>query len=173
MEDTETNQRLLNDLLTFSFVLTVPGSSDFTYHDSTRQLLWQDWQATKNVAEFANYKNRLLNFYRSQGVARQRKEYETALKYFNWALELAAGDGSHLAKPGANASRQQSYQVALTDLERSLTFTPVNTDTYFAIGIACYYLQKMADCQTAFSKVIELEPTNAAAFYNRGVCTMI
>ena len=30
MEDTEANQRLLSDLLTFSFVLTVPGSSDFT-----------------------------------------------------------------------------------------------------------------------------------------------
>lgn len=44
MDETETNQRLLSDLLTFSSVLTVPvpGSSDFTYHDSTRQLLWQD-----------------------------------------------------------------------------------------------------------------------------------
>jgi len=65
-EDRETNERLLNDLLSHSFVLARQDGS-YVYHDNTRDMLLEDWQADADKrAQFNLFNQRLVAFYETQ-----------------------------------------------------------------------------------------------------------
>jgi tetratricopeptide (TPR) repeat protein len=61
-DDRATNQRLLEGLLPFSFVLT-HKEGGYVYHDNTRDMLLEDWRAAENRDQFDRFNQRLVTFY--------------------------------------------------------------------------------------------------------------
>jgi tetratricopeptide (TPR) repeat protein len=76
-DDHETNERLLADLLSFSFVLAGKDGG-YTYHDNTRDLLLEDWQAQENRDQFDQFNERLVTFYEAEYEKAQQLEQDLA-----------------------------------------------------------------------------------------------
>ena len=73
-EDHETSERLLNGLLSHGFVLARQDGG-YVYHDNTRDLLLEDWQADdEQRTQFNVYSQRLVNFYEAQHKEAERNE---------------------------------------------------------------------------------------------------
>ncbi|MBV7326671.1 tetratricopeptide repeat protein [Chloroflexi bacterium TSY] len=167
-DEDETNARLLQALQTFEFVLPRQDGS-YTYHDNTRDMLLARWQQPANTPQFEQYKTRLVAFYTAQGQHHYEQDaHQTALTHFNRALSLQPNDGLLHHWRGGTHLALGNYPAAQRDLEQALARSIKQVDTYFWLAIANYYLQDYLACSDNLTKVLELDPTNAAAYNNRG-----
>ena len=167
-QEAERNARILKALLEFSFTLQ-RQDGDYVYHDNTRQMLLADWQKTENRPQFEIYQDRLLAFYTQRGkTAFETKAYQTALAYFNYALELRPEESELYHHRGGARLELGDYPAAEKDLQEALKRGFANAGTHFWMGTAHYYLQDYQAAVRDFSDVLELQPQDAAAYYNRG-----
>ena len=160
----ETNQRLLQDLLAFEFVLPRQDRG-YIYHDNTREMLLARWRQPENTPQFEQYKARLVDFYTAQGQQHyEQEEYEASLTHFKRAITLQADRGLLYHWRGGSHLAMGNYSAAKNDLEQALSLKFSQTKTYFWLGVADYYRQDYPACAAAFSKVIELNPEDADAY---------
>jgi tetratricopeptide (TPR) repeat protein len=169
-EEVTTNTRLLHELLAFSFVLPVPASADYTYHDNTRQLLLGQWQEADQRPQYEQYQARLVVCYQRQGEAAfQGKQYDNALAYFNRALDVTTAHGRLYSWRGRTQVALGAYQAALADLTQAIARQCADFATYFAVATAHYYLGDYPACTTSLTQAIALDGSDAAAYHNRGL----
>lgn len=75
----EENERLLNGLLEFNFVISRKDKG-FVYHDNTRDFLLEDWRLNPERREqFDLFNQKLVSFYQNQHEEAQKLEYELCL----------------------------------------------------------------------------------------------
>jgi len=155
----------LSHLLTLPFIIQ-RQDGDYAYHDSSRNFMLADWQNDR--PRYMEYVSRLVTYYEQQGKQfYERKEYETALTWFNLALELQP-TGILYNWRGRTHVRLGNYAAAVTDLTQTIQQQAADADTYFDLGTAHYYLNNTQASLTALSEVIRLNPQIATAYYNRG-----
>ncbi|MCI0338277.1 MAG: FHIPEP family type III secretion protein [Acidobacteria bacterium] len=74
-DDLSTNEYLLSELTTFSFVLT-RRDGGYVYHDNVRDSLLKDWQGENDRDKFDQYNWRLVSFYRTRHEEARRIELD-------------------------------------------------------------------------------------------------
>jgi len=155
----------LSHLLTLPFIIQ-RQDGDYTYHDNSRNLMLADWQNDR--PRYSKYVDYLVVYYLTQGLKIYwRKEYETALTWFNRVLELQP-TGSAYNWRGRTQVRLGNYAAAATDLTQAIQQQAADADSYFDLGVAHHYLNDTQAALTAWSEAIRLNPQDALAYNNRG-----
>jgi tetratricopeptide (TPR) repeat protein len=135
-DDQAINERLLSDLLQFSFV-QAREEGGYVYHDNTRDLLLANWQESQNQEQLAQYKHRLATFYRQRGQTHyNQKRFDAALADINRAIELAPEvEDSYILRGKAYCELKQ-YTEALSDFDRWIKQQPEQRNGYHWRGRA-------------------------------------
>jgi len=156
----------LSHLLTLPFIIQ-RQDGDYTYHDNSRNLMLADWQNDR--PRYMEYVSRLVAYYEAQGEkVYWRKEYETALTWFNRALELQPSAYVYNLS-GRTQVLLGNYAAAVTDLTQAIQQQVADEETYFNLSVAHYYLNDYAAALNANSETIRLNPQDEQAFYNRAI----
>ena len=74
-DDDERNRRLLDGVLSFSFVLA-RSDSGYVYHDSTRDLILSDWAKEEDRGLYTQYNERLVEYYEARYEGEKRIEQD-------------------------------------------------------------------------------------------------
>lgn len=113
-----------------------------------------------------DYKDALLQL----GLLYDKMKDSVALQYYENAYKADTNDVTSLYAKGMYYQTREQYEEAKNEYRRSIRSNKNYGDAYFSLG---YILMQQDSLETAIRQlnmVITLEPTNARAYYNRGLC---
>jgi len=103
----------------------------------------------------------------SQAV--QREQYDTALSYYDCAIELDSDQTAAYEQRGSIYFQQENYAASLADYQRVVDDNPDNSEAVFRVA---YSLQETGEFQAAvdtYTRYIELVPNDWSGYNNRAV----
>ena len=88
---------------------------------------------------------------------------------FRYSLAVAGESSLIRANLGGALSEEGRWQEGLREDYLALSDNPNDTQAWFNAGVACGTLERWGDAETAFRKVVELDPSDREARYNLGI----
>lgn len=166
-EGVETNAALLEDLLSYPFVLEHEDSG-YTLHENTRAILLEEWHKPDNIAEFKKIKNRLVHYYR-QSYQTAQNEDDSGLRYLNRILEIVPSDVEALIARSSIYFQRQDFVFAQNDLSKLVKLLPRSGQIYFIRGRIYFENKQVEKAIAHFDLAIHFEPTNKDYFVWRAM----
>lgn len=101
----------------------------------------------------------------------KRNNYDTALKYYQDALQLVPEDAETLLKIGNIYGIKEDNTKAINFYQKAIIVNPDYTDGWFNLGLAYANDNNVIESQKSFEKVIELDPNynSGYAYYGLGM----
>jgi len=104
------------------------------------------------------------------GLLYEDKKDHKAEEYFTSAIRLNAKDTVAIYDLGKYYQDRDSFQKAIDNYKEILEMDPNNRNANFAIGYCLYYLKDYNNGLGYFSKVLLVNPKDAAAHDGRSLC---
>lgn len=114
-----------------------------------------------------SYKDAILQL----GLLYSAKKDPQALKYFDNAYRIDTTDAFPLYAKGMYYQDQEKYEQAKAEYANCIVKDANYTDAYFGVGWILMQQDSLEKARRHFDIVTKLEPTNAEAYYNRGLCS--
>lgn len=164
------NQRLLSGIKEFNFVLT-RKDGQYVYHDSTRDVLLNDWKRQgKSRKQYDLYVSRLVLYYRGKAFFHlERGEYEESLANFNQAIALQPNNVALHMQLGMAHARLKDYASAIVDVTEAIRLDPSNANAYYWRSSHYFQLQNYSAAVSDLTEAIKLNPKNFAYYFGRGM----
>ena len=93
-----------------------------------------------------------------------------ALKYYDNAFRLDTTDVFPLYAKGMYYQERKQYEQAKEEYRKAIISNREYTDAYFGMGYILMQQDSFEKAYRQFDLVTKLEPINAKAYYNRGLC---
>lgn len=113
-----------------------------------------------------DYKDALFQL----GLLYDKMKDSVALLYYENAYKADTGDVAPLYAKGMYYQARERYEEAKNEYRRSIQSDKNYTDAYFNLGYLLMQQDSLEHAIRRFNTVLTLEPTNAGAYYNRGLC---
>jgi len=94
-----------------------------------------------------------------------------ALSYFDKLYSLDSLDAFPLYARGMFYQNQNDYQQAKAEYKNCIIHEPQYGEAYFAIGWILMQQDSFQKAWNQYDLVTKIEPNNAGAYYNRGLCS--
>ncbi|KAI8923467.1 hypothetical protein BC831DRAFT_470816 [Entophlyctis helioformis] len=117
------------------------------------------------IAADASY---ALAYFNAANLYLRQKLWEHAATYFDKALEINNLDKAALLNRGICKVMLKDNMGALQDLNRAAEIDPNSPQVHFNRGLLLQSLGKHAQAEAAYSRVVELVPTDSIAYMRRG-----
>ncbi len=95
--------------------------------------------------------------------------YDEALGYINQYIAKEPNDGNGFFAKGYIYSLKKEYGLALPEYKEALRLNAAHTYARMYKGEAHMYLGQQPEAFESFTRVIQAEPKNMYAYYNRGI----
>lgn len=105
------------------------------------------------------------------GVIYNEKGNAMGPQYLNSAFRLDTSDVFPIYAIGMNYQEKGQLEQAKQQYTRCLTYDPQFTDALFASGFILMQQDSFEKSRRQFDLVTKSDPTNANAYYNRGLCS--
>ncbi len=99
----------------------------------------------------------------------EQGDAETALSYFNRAIELNSNAADVLTNRGTVYFELKQYQQALQDYDRALQINPAIVEVYNNRGLLYAERQHYEQALAEYNQALVYDPTVAAIYFNRGL----
>ena len=99
----------------------------------------------------------------------EKKDYESALKIFDKAIELIPNDAGIWYNKGVILNNLNKFEDALKAYEKAIELKPNYAFAWNNKGVTLNELGKYEEAIKALDKAIELDPKNATAWNNKGI----
>lgn len=100
--------------------------------------------------------------------AQESGSYETAIDYYQKAIELTPEDAKVYNKMGTAFASKEDYEQAIIYFKKALEIDPYNAYAYNNMGNAYAAIKQYTQAIYCFQKAIEIEPDGAYAYNNMG-----
>ena len=121
------------------------------------------------LGEVADHYKKEPSFYNAKGILHsKRKEYITAIKYYEKALAINPEDYIAWTNKGVGLSGLNKHQEADLAFDIAIKYKPDFYDAWFNKGICLIDLKQFEKAIAAFDKVILFDPENILAVVNKG-----
>ena len=97
----------------------------------------------------------------------EKKDYESALKAYNKAIELKPNDEGIWNNKGIVLKHLGKHEDALKAYEKAIELKPNEAVMWYNKGSTLLKLGKFEEALKAFDKAIELDPNDSDAWFNR------
>jgi tetratricopeptide (TPR) repeat protein len=114
-----------------------------------------------------SYKEAILQL----GLLYTGKNDPIALKYFENAYQVDTSDVFPLYAKGMYYQGREEYELAKTEFRKCVVRDPNYTKAIFGIGWILMNQDSLEKAWRQFDLVTRLEPVDAEAYYNRGLCS--
>lgn len=105
------------------------------------------------------------------GILYSAKKDPVALKYFDNAFKMDTTDVFPLYAKGMFYQEQEKYEEAKSEYKNCIYHNSDYSDAYFSTGWILMQQDSLDKAWRQFDLVTKLEPTDAEAYYNRGLCS--
>lgn len=113
-----------------------------------------------------NYNDAIIQL----GVLFSAKKDPIALKYFDNAFRADSSDVFPLYAKGMYYQEQKKYEEAKAEYKNCILHNTDYSDAFFSTGWILMQQDSFEKAWRQFDLVTKIEPTNASAYYNRGLC---
>jgi tetratricopeptide (TPR) repeat protein len=93
------------------------------------------------------------------------------LQYYENAFKLDTTDVFPLYARGMYYQAKKDYEAAKAEYVRCIMHNTQYADAYFAHGFVLLQQDSMEKARRQYDHVVRMQPTNARAYYNRGLCS--
>ncbi|RLI81647.1 MAG: hypothetical protein DRP01_10715 [Archaeoglobales archaeon] len=100
----------------------------------------------------------------------EQKEYEKALKLYDWALKLDPNNADAWFFKGLVFDSMKKYEDALKCYDVALVFDPNDSATWNNKGWCLVNIGKLDEALVCFDKALEYDPNDKLAWANKGWC---
>lgn len=105
------------------------------------------------------------------GLLYSYKKNPVALKYFDNAYRLDSKDVSPIYAKGMYYQEQKKYEEAKGFYKECIVKDITFADAYFSMGWILMQQDSLTQAKKQYDLATKQNPTNAAAYYNRGLCS--
>jgi len=127
-------------------------------------------KAISNFQKAIELKPDYVDAYVILGLLYQDKKDPKAEEYFTSAIRINPKDTAALYDRGKYYQDMDSFQKAIDDYKKILDLDPNKRNPNFGIGYCLYKLKNYNDALGYFSKVLLIDPKDAAAHDGRSLC---
>ena len=113
-----------------------------------------------------DYKDALLQL----GLLYDKDNDSVALRYYENAYKADTSDVSSLYAKGMYYQNRERYEEAKQEYRRCIRSNSDYSNAYFNLGYVLLHQDSLEQASRPFSTVVTLDPTNAGAYYNKGLC---
>lgn len=104
------------------------------------------------------------------GTVYAARKDQLAIRYFDNAFRTDTNDVFPLYAKGMFFQEQNQYELAKEEYRKAILHNRDYRDAYFAMGFILMQQDSFDKAYRQFDLVTKLDPTNAKAYYNRGLC---
>jgi len=105
------------------------------------------------------------------GLLYTQRRDPLGLQYLENAFKLDTTDVFPLYAKGLYYQQREEYEAAKAQYSRCILHDPQYADAFFANGYILLQQDSLEKARRQFDIVTRIAPTNAAAYYNRGLCS--
>jgi tetratricopeptide (TPR) repeat protein len=138
-------------------------------------MIYKDLKDTaKSISSFQAALNVDPNYKESQiqlGLLYSAKKNPLALSYYDNAFKLDSSDVFPLYAKGMYYQDQNKYEEAKAEYRNCIEHDRNYQEAYFGMGWILMQQDSLEKARRQFDIVTRLDITNAAAYYNRGLCS--
>jgi tetratricopeptide (TPR) repeat protein len=100
-----------------------------------------------------------------------QKGNNLGLQYYETAFKLDTTDVFPIYARGMYHQGREEWEAAKAEYTRAIEHDVQYADAYFSMGFVLLQQDSLEKARRQFDHVTRIEPTNARAYYNRGLCS--
>lgn len=105
------------------------------------------------------------------GLLYTLRNNDLGLQFYEKAFKIDTTDVFPLYAKGMYHQAKKDYEAAKAEYTRCIEHNTQYADAYFGMGFSLLQQDSLEKARRQFDHVTRIEPTNARAYYNRGLCS--